>query len=345
MALKVNSGLSTNFNLQSRTHNQQQRCVCVFGWTLKQTMIQQTDLHVPRILHFPQDGVHVCVTTPKYLFFSLFEHLPLDVLVSSSSEKLLHYSFMPQRKCAVIVKVRLRGGQMDPLLLIQHSNRPVWLWPKSTPEVIPMTQRSFETCSASSALIWLWSDFQAEIFWGSLNASMENRCPLVKGFRFSSPTSAYKQDVLLQWSKQISKSVFVKKKKWLTDVWAVEKKAALGRCETVCEDLKWLVSWKALYYCWNYPLGALTTWWKCFNFELNHRRGKPCLCFRNHCPMWFTSAEPGSTPSISYFTKNTFICAHPSLLVWGWCGLHHAGIIASHLKYKSGMWNDREKSE
>lgn len=88
-------------------------------------MIQQTDLHVPRILHFPQDGVHVCVTTPKYLFFSLFEHLPLDVLVSSSSEKLLHYSFMPQRKCAVIVKVRLRGGQMDPLLLIQHSNRPV----------------------------------------------------------------------------------------------------------------------------------------------------------------------------------------------------------------------------
>lgn len=73
MALKVNSGLSTNFNLQSRTHNQQQRHVCVCGWTLKQSTNQQTDLRVPRILHFPQDWVcmYICVATPKAFIFCL----------------------------------------------------------------------------------------------------------------------------------------------------------------------------------------------------------------------------------------------------------------------------------
>lgn len=86
-------------------------------------------------------------------------------------------------------------------------------------EVIPMTHVSIEMCLVSSALIWLWSDFQAAIFWGSLNASVENRCPPVKGFQFSSPTSAYKQDVLLQWSKQISSSVFVISGLLMSELW------------------------------------------------------------------------------------------------------------------------------
>lgn len=38
---------------------------------------------------------------------------------------------------------------------------------------------------------------------------MDNRCPPVKGFRFSSPTSVYKQDVLFQRSTQISSSGFI----------------------------------------------------------------------------------------------------------------------------------------
>ena len=150
-AFKLNSSLqfawsstSMNFNRQSRSHNQQQRrvcvCVCVCVWLNPQTNYEPANWS-PRILHFPQDGVLVCVTEPKVFTFCLIWTPPS----SRSSEqwlwKSLHYSFMPQRKCAVIVKVRLRGGQMDPLLLIQHSDRPVWLWPKSTPEVIPMTQR------------------------------------------------------------------------------------------------------------------------------------------------------------------------------------------------------------
>lgn len=62
----------------------------------------------------------------------------------------------------------------------------VRLWPKSTPEVTAMAQFSSDRCSMSSALIWLWSDSRAAIFGSSLNASMENRCPLGVVFLFFS---------------------------------------------------------------------------------------------------------------------------------------------------------------
>lgn len=134
----------------------------------------------------------------------------------------LHYSFMTPRTGLVIAKVRLRRGQREERWIRCYSlSSPIGRRDSdlNPSEVIPMTHVSIEMCLVSSALIWLWSDFQAAIFWGSLNASVENRCPPVKGFQFSSPTSAYKQDVLLQWSKQISSSVFVISGLLMSELW------------------------------------------------------------------------------------------------------------------------------
>lgn len=111
----------------------------------------------------------------------------------------------------------------------------VQLWPKSTPEVTAMAQFSSDRCSMSSALIWLWSDSRAAIFGSSLNASMENRCPLgvVFFFLFLILFSLLcLQTRCAAAVKQTNKQVCLCSK-WLTDVGAVERQA--------CGDRKMLV--------------------------------------------------------------------------------------------------------
>lgn len=160
----------------------------------------------------------------NYMFWMLARSR-LGALVAKVSSR------VRPRNAEYILKLRSRGGKKRSIHCYASSG-PVGRCdsPTVNPPLRLQPCSCVQTWSGSSSLIWLWNDFQAAVFWASLNASMENRCPTGEDFFsiLSTPTSAYKQDVAAA-VRQTNQQVCLCWK-WLADFLSCRKAVLRRKC-------------------------------------------------------------------------------------------------------------------